>query len=102
VLTMKRTSVKQGVEGAIALAQLHGEEVDWEKISSSRARPLLEMLGFYKKAKEYAPGIVSLITPLAASSTHAPSSSTPPPGTTAAGSSAPLLPWSLLLRWHRF
>jgi hypothetical protein len=28
VLAMKRTSVKWGVEGAIALAQLHGEEVD--------------------------------------------------------------------------
>jgi hypothetical protein len=28
VLAMKRTSVKQGVKGAIALAQSHGEEVD--------------------------------------------------------------------------
>jgi hypothetical protein len=28
VLTMKRTSVKWGVEGAIALAQSHGKEVD--------------------------------------------------------------------------
>jgi hypothetical protein len=28
VLTMKHTSVKQGVEGAIALAQAHGEHVD--------------------------------------------------------------------------
>jgi hypothetical protein len=88
VLAMKCTSVKRGVEGAIALAQSHGEEVDWEKISSSRARPLLEMLGFFKKAKDYAPGIVSLITPSATSSTPAPSSSTPPPGATAE-SSAP-------------
>jgi hypothetical protein len=30
VLTMKGRSVKQGVEGAIALAQSHGKEVDWE------------------------------------------------------------------------
>jgi hypothetical protein len=28
VLALKRTSVKRGVEGAIALAQLYGEEVD--------------------------------------------------------------------------
>jgi hypothetical protein len=28
VLALKRTSVKRGVEGAIALAQSHGEEVD--------------------------------------------------------------------------
>jgi hypothetical protein len=62
VLTMKHTSVKRGVEGEIALAQAHGKQVDWEKISSSRARPLSEMLGFFKKAKEYAMGIVSLIT----------------------------------------
>jgi hypothetical protein len=95
VLAMKRRSVKQGVEGAIALAQLRGEEVDWEKISSSRARPLSELLGFFKKAKEYAPGIVSLITPSAASSTPAPSSSTSapsssmPPPSAAADSSAP-------------
>jgi hypothetical protein len=35
VLTMKSRSVKRGVEGAIALAQSHGGEVDWEKVSSS-------------------------------------------------------------------
>jgi hypothetical protein len=89
VLAMKHMSVKRGVEGAIALAQSHGEEVDWEKISSSRARPISEMLGFLKKAKEYAPGIMSLITPSAASSTPAPSSPTPSPGATAIESSAP-------------
>jgi hypothetical protein len=89
VLTMKCTSVKLGVEGAIALAQSHGEEVDWEKISSSCDHPLSEMLGFFKKAKEYAPGIVSLITPSAAFLTPAPSSSPPSPGVAAAESSAP-------------
>jgi hypothetical protein len=79
VLTMKGRSVKQGVERAIALAQSHGEEVDWEKVSSSRARPLSELLGFFEKAKKYAPGIVSIITPSAASSTPTPSSLTPVP-----------------------
>jgi hypothetical protein len=67
VLTMKSRSVKRGVEGAIALAQSHGEEVNWEKVSSSRARPLSELLGFFEKAKKYAPGIVSIITQSAAS-----------------------------------
>jgi hypothetical protein len=28
VIALKRTSVKRGVEGAIALAQSHGKEVD--------------------------------------------------------------------------
>jgi hypothetical protein len=36
ILSMKSRSVKQGVEGAIALTYAHGEEVDWEKVSSSR------------------------------------------------------------------
>jgi hypothetical protein len=47
------------------------------------------MLGFFKKAKEYASGIMSHITHLAASSTPVPSSSTPPPGAIATESSAP-------------
>jgi hypothetical protein len=95
VLMMKGRSVKWGVEGAIALAQSHGEEVDWEKVSSSRARPLSELLGFFEKAKKYAPGIVSIITPSAASLTPTPSSSTPvpsasmPPPSAGADSSVP-------------
>jgi hypothetical protein len=89
VLALKRTLVKHGVEGAIALAQSHGEEVDWDKIGSSPARPLLEMLGFFKYAKKYAPNIVSLITPSVTSSTFMPSSSTPPPSAAAAELSAP-------------
>jgi hypothetical protein len=79
ILTMKGRSVKWGVEGAIALAQSHGEEVDWEKVSSSRARPLSELLGFFEKAKKYALGIVSIITPSTSSSTPTPSSLTPTP-----------------------
>jgi hypothetical protein len=95
VLAMKGRSVKRGVEGAIALAQSHVEEVDWVKVSSSRARPLSELLGFFEKAKKYTPGIVSIITPSAASSTPTPSSSTPvpsasmPPPSADADSSAP-------------
>jgi hypothetical protein len=95
ILAMKSRSVKRGVEGAIALVQSHGEEVDWEKVSSSHARPLSELLGFFEKAKKYAPGIVSIITPSATSSTFTPTSSTPaasasmPPPSAGATSSAP-------------
>jgi hypothetical protein len=95
ILAMKSHSVKRGVEGAIALAQSHGEEVNWEKVSSSRARPLSELLGFFEKAKKYAPGIVSIITPSAASSTSTPTSLTPaasasmPPPSAGAASSTP-------------
>jgi hypothetical protein len=77
ILLMKSRSVKRGAEGAIALAYSHGEEVDWEKVSSSRGRPLLELLGFFEKTKKYAPGIMSIITPLAASLTSTPASSNP-------------------------
>jgi hypothetical protein len=95
ILLMKSCSVKRGAEWAIALACSHGEEVDWEKVSSSRGRPLSELKGFFEKAKKYAPGIVSIITPSAASSTSTPASSTPatsasmPPPNAGATSSAP-------------
>jgi hypothetical protein len=36
ILLIKGRSVKQGAEGAIALTYAHGEEVNWEKVSSSR------------------------------------------------------------------
>jgi hypothetical protein len=36
ILSMKSCSMKRGAVGAIALAYSHGEEVDWEKVSSSR------------------------------------------------------------------
>jgi hypothetical protein len=96
ILLMKGHSVKRGAEGAIALTYAHGEEVNWEKVSSSRGRPISELWGFFEKAKKYAPGIVSIISPLAASSTSATLvSSTPatsgsmPPPNAGATSSTP-------------
>jgi hypothetical protein len=96
ILLMKGRSVKRGAEGAIALAYAHGEEVDWEKVSSSRGRALSELRVFFEKAKKYAPSIVSIISPSAASTTSAtPVSSTPatsgsmPPPNTGATSSTP-------------
>jgi hypothetical protein len=77
IFSMKSRSVKRGSKGAIALAYSHDEEVNWEKVSSSRGRPLLELLVFFKKAKEYAPDIMSIITPSAASLTSTSASSTP-------------------------
>jgi hypothetical protein len=96
ILLMKGRSIKQGAEGAIALTYEHGEEVNWEKMSSSRGRPLSELQGFFEKAKKYTPGIVSIISPSAApltsamqvSSAPATSGSMPPPNA-GATSSAP-------------
>jgi hypothetical protein len=51
VLAMKLTSVKCGVKGTIALAQSHGEEVDWEKVGSSYACPLAEMKEFSRRRR---------------------------------------------------
>jgi hypothetical protein len=96
ILLMKSRFVKRGAEGAIALTYAHGEEVNWEKVSSSRGRPISELRGFFEKAKKCAPGIVSIISLSAASSTSAtPVSSTlvtsgsMPPPNTGATSSAP-------------
>jgi hypothetical protein len=94
ILLMKGRSVKRGAEGAIALTYAHGEEVNWEKVSSSRGRPLSELRVFFEKAKKYAPGIVSIISPSVASSTSATlvssnpatSGSMPPPNTGATSS----------------
>jgi hypothetical protein len=96
LLLMKGRSMKRGAKGAIALTYAHGEEINWEKVSSSRSRPLSELRGFFEKAKKYAPGIISIISPSAASSTSAtPVSSTlatsgsMPPPNAGATSSAP-------------
>jgi hypothetical protein len=96
ILLMKGRSVKRGAEGVIALTYAHGEEVNWEKVSSSHGRPLSEMRVFFEKAKKYALGIISIISPSAASSTSAmPVSSTPatsgsmPPPNASATSAAP-------------
>jgi hypothetical protein len=90
ILLMKGRSVKRGAEGAIALACPHGEEVNWEKVSSARGRPLSELRVFFERAKKYVPGIMSIISPSAVSSTSTPASSTPsasapipPPGAAA-------------------
>jgi hypothetical protein len=89
VLQLKLSSVRRGVEGTISLTQSHGENVDWEKVSSDYARRPEEMKEFFVEAKKYAPKLVSLILPTPTPSASAPSSSAP----------APMVP--LLLRWRR-
>jgi hypothetical protein len=92
ILDMKGLSLKRGAEGAIAFSYAHGEEVNWEKVSSSPGRPRAELKAFFEKAKKYAPGIVSMISPSAASAagttpislTPAMSGSVPPPDAGAA------------------
>jgi hypothetical protein len=69
ILTMKGLSLKRGAEGAIAFAYAHGEEVNWEKVSCFLGRPRSELKAFFEKVKKYAPGIMSLISPSAASAT---------------------------------
>jgi hypothetical protein len=92
ILLMKGLSLKRGAEGAIALSYAHGEEINWEKVSSSHGRPRSELKAFFEKAKRYALGIVSMIPPLAVSaaattpisSTPTTSGSVPPPNAGAA------------------
>jgi hypothetical protein len=69
ILTMKGLSLKRGAEGAIAFSYAHGEEVNWEKVSSSHGHPRSELKAFFEKAKKYAPGIVLMISSSAASTT---------------------------------
>jgi hypothetical protein len=77
-LALKRSLVRRGAEATVALAMSHGENVDWEKVSSSHARGPLEMKGCFAEANKYSPNLVSLILHVPASSTAAPSSSAPP------------------------
>jgi hypothetical protein len=54
ILLMKSHSVKRGAEGAIALTYAHGEEVDWEKVSSSRGR-LFRSRGVFSRRRRNMP-----------------------------------------------
>jgi hypothetical protein len=85
ILLMKDRSLKRGAEGAIALSYAHGEEINWAKVRSSRGRSLSKLKAFFEKAKRYAPGIMSMISPSAASA----NSATPVSLTLATSASAP-------------
>jgi hypothetical protein len=85
ILRMKGLSLKRAAEGAIALSYAHGEEIDWEKVSSSHGHSRSELKAFFEKAKRFAPGIVVMISPSAASA----ASSTPISLTPATSGSVP-------------
>jgi hypothetical protein len=96
ILQMKGLSLKRGAEGAIAFSYAHGAEFDWEKVGSPHGRTRSELKAFFEKAKKFAPAIVAIISPSAASAASSmPSSSTPatgepvPPPNAGAASSAP-------------
>jgi hypothetical protein len=96
VLQLKGLSLKRGAEGAIALSYAHGADFNWEKISSPHGRTRSELKAFFKKAKKFAPAIVSIISPSAASvASFTPTSSTPamadpaPPSTVGADFAMP-------------
>jgi hypothetical protein len=78
-LQLKLSSVKRGVEGMVALALSHGEDVDWEKVSSSHARRPEEMNEFFSKTKKIVPNLVSMILLALTPSTTVPSSSASTP-----------------------
>jgi hypothetical protein len=96
VLQLKGLSLKRGAEGAITLSYAHGANFDWEKVSSPHGRTRSELKAFFEKAKKFAPAIVSIISPLAASAaSFTPTTSTPvmadpvPPSTAGATSAMP-------------
>jgi hypothetical protein len=96
VLQLKGLSLKRGAEGAIALSYAHGTEFDWEKIGSPHGRTHSKLKAFFEKAKKFAPAIVSIISPSAASAASlTPTSSTPatadsaPPSTAGADVATP-------------
>jgi hypothetical protein len=85
VLQLKGLSLKRGAEGAIALSYAHGADFDWEKVSSPHGRTRSELKAFFEKAKKFAPAIVSIISPSAASA----ASFTPTSSTLVTADSAP-------------
>jgi hypothetical protein len=92
ILQIKGLSLKRGAEGAIAFSYAHGVEFDWEKVGSSHGRTRSELKTFFEKAKKFAPAIVAMISPSAASAVSpapaplipATNESAPPPTTSAA------------------
>jgi hypothetical protein len=96
ILQMKGLSLKRGAEGAIAFSYAHGAELDWEKVGSSHGRTRSELKAFFEKAKKFAPAIVAMISPSAASAASpalAPliptTNESAPPPTTGAAAAAP-------------
>jgi hypothetical protein len=78
VLQLKGLSLKRGAKGAIVFSYAHGADFDWEKVSSPHGRTRSELKAFFEKAKKFAPIIVSIISPSAASAASPPPTSSTP------------------------
>jgi hypothetical protein len=96
VLQLKGLSLKRGAEGAITLSYAHGADFDWEKVSSPHGCTRSELKAFFEKVKKFAPALVSIISPSAASAAStSPTSLTPateepvPPSTAGIASATP-------------
>jgi hypothetical protein len=75
LLQFKALAIKRGAEGAIALSLAHGTEFDWGKVDAPHGYSRDEMKVFFKKVKKLAPGLLSTISPSAASAVPAASAS---------------------------
>jgi hypothetical protein len=84
-LAFKCLSTNVDAEITMALAMLHGEEVNWEKVSASLAKDeggkALDMKAFFIEAKKYLQKLVSLIL-LAPTTSATPSSNATPASST--------------------
>jgi hypothetical protein len=85
VLQLKGLSLKRGAKGAIVFSYAHGVDFDWEKVRSPHGHTRSELKAFFEKAKKFAPALVSIISPSAAST----ASSTPASSTVAMADPAP-------------
>jgi hypothetical protein len=87
MLPLKRLSTKIGAKVTMALAMSHGENVDWDKVSSSMAKDDdlkdVSIKAFLEEAKKYSSKMTALILPDDAPSTSAaPSASAMPAAAT--------------------
>jgi hypothetical protein len=85
-LSLKGSSTEIGAKVTMALAKPHGENVDWDKVSSSLAidscRKTVSIKVFLEEAKTYSPKITTLILPAGAPLARAAPSSSATPTTT--------------------
>lgn len=70
-LDYRQAATKTGVEVAMVMAMVHGENVDWDKVSSSFAvddsgKPKI-LVYFLKSAKKFSKKMIPLIQPASAS-----------------------------------
>ena len=68
-LAHRRTTLKVGVEGTIALTMASGEKVDWAKVATVRGLTKGKWTGLLRSVKAFSKKLVAIIDPTASSST---------------------------------